>query len=413
MIELGTPGAGPAPAAAPGPRRLSPGSRAAAAVLAVAAALLLLAAAAPPDAGPVRRVATVPFDDQYAYSSDGELLYVPTAGALSAYRLADGRRRWSVALGASGVRWDAPAGVLLGRAPGGAATVALDPATGAELWELPGTVAGTRAGTVLLTEGDAGQARVARARTGELLWSGPVARTDTLALAGPGLLAVLAQDGAATVRRLDGPTGEPPVRGRVERRFGAVDPLGSAETLTIGGRLHLVDSDAYGTTVAAYRLDTLERLWRVQDPAQRTLHDCGPVLCLAGGGSLDGLDPATGERRWVNDAWAGVLAATGGLLAVQNDDRVLPHLGQVDAATGRTVADLGDGTFAWGTPDLLVRQDRADPRDTVVVRVAGGRATPAGTLDGTVREACEGAGAYLVCPTVDDVLAVWRVTAGR
>ncbi|MDI5944218.1 hypothetical protein QLR68_40000, partial [Micromonospora sp. DH15] len=81
---------------------------------------------------------------------------------------------------------------------------------------------------------------------------------------------------------------------------------------------------------------------------------------------LSGLDPATGGVRWTNPRWQTVVAVRGDRLLVIADDQAggtASHLGVLDAATGREVADLGRWDLAFSrTPDgpyYGTRPDRA------------------------------------------------------
>ncbi|MFC3991662.1 outer membrane protein assembly factor BamB family protein [Actinoplanes siamensis] len=407
--------------ARPAPRPTRPGRRRAPVAVALACALTLSAAATPP-VPLVRQLWTADVLQQDGLALAGDAVYVARQTTLTAYDLATGAVRWS-----RGSPWDADQLVSMvvsdgmvrlagprvwGATPDGgqmvfpAEVTVLDAATGSLRWRRPGEVKQSTADAVLLGDRDPHGAlralRLVGARDGGLRWERPL--THVLdAQVGSSRIVTLTADGDVAVYRYA--DGAPVTSRRVESGGAGLNTV----ALVSGERLFVTRTDPRGATVTAYRLDDLTRLWRQRTLRAAYLVDCGPVLCLSRGAEVAGLDPATGEPRWLLPGRGGVsVAGPGRLLAYSNDEQ--PTQALVDAATGRV---LGDGGAGWpmpagaaADPGILFRVSAGDPTRTVVSRIdlASGRITTIGTVASIVGVRCDGSGHYLVCRRPDGIV---------
>ncbi len=322
LIDLdGVAGAAAEPAAAAGsPRRL----RSVLPVLAVAC-LLLLAASAPPQPSLVRRLWTVAFQPDDVLATAGRTVHLNRGGdagrrTVTAYDVPTGRLRWSIPAGAAvagnGVR---PAGDVLlvptePPAGNGRGTVALDAATGAQLWRSAGEAFPSVAG-------------------GDALLAGK----DEFGVYGYA-------DG--TVRH----------RGRLPW-----NGVYSATLLPAGRYLIVVRRASAQVVATIHRGADLRLLWR-SDELIGSVTGCGTLICTAGARGVIGREPATGREIWrrtdKNFLWdfgGGrlLLSATANLASTTT---VL-----VDTATGRTVVSRIDRTD--GRQTVLGTVERAGPQD--------------------------------------------------
>ena len=222
-------------------------------------------------------------------------------------------------------------------------TVALDPATGAELWRQPGAVVLATPGTALLVSPGA-TARQIRAADGAVLWSDVIDGAESWTPAGsepqPARIVAGTADGQVVVLRLADGT----VVSRGDVPGDAVD----ADAMVYANR-----TGRGWVTVTAYSLDSLTEAWQTMArTAVGRAHRCGVVVCFFEGGGIDGLDPATGRRQWRVTGWADAVPVTG-------QDRLLASAGDrtalLDSATGDVVADLGPGAVVWDQAGLAPR----------------------------------------------------------
>ncbi|GAA0801954.1 outer membrane protein assembly factor BamB family protein [Spirilliplanes yamanashiensis] len=424
VIDLGVlgPTGDDEPPAGPGLRHALPGTvrNTAAAVLAVLAAVLL-GGSAPPPGERVAQLAAISIDGVRAHTLGDELVYVLAAGAdaLSAYRLDDGTLRWTVPVdpGTFDVQFLPRIGAVLGTTAD-ERTTAFDAVTGARRWRAPGGFAGDLGEHLLFTTRLAGtgdRMAVADPATGAARWEFALPADGSITLdERAGEVYLLAADGTLTVRRLaDGAV----LRGgRLDRQVPAGDPSAWARLQSDDGLLMLVETDALGaTTVSTYLSDTFALAWR-RPVDTEGVNRCGPLLCLTDARSVRTLDPRTGAERWTNRQWRWTGEQVAGHLvgnAATDDD---PDLGLIDAATGRTVAELGPVNLVRGDDWLVLRRERVPGRRlvlgarTVVSRLtAGGPPAVLGTVSGVVWQSCRATGRYLVCPTVLGMLTVHRV----
>ncbi|KUL40699.1 outer membrane protein assembly factor BamB family protein [Actinoplanes awajinensis] len=402
--------------------------RAAVAVVAIACALTLGAAAPVPPplvrdvwstAGPRDGAMLIGTDTVYLTGSQGEI---------TAHDLATGTVRWSRTLDAGGGPSEEVAGLLL--VLGSLKTVMLtgedqsstlmwsdgvimlDPATGAERWRGPGDQLASTPDTMLLADrGDDGEARAMRlvtTRTGDVLWTRPLARAADAQIqyddGRPARIVTTAPDEINIYRYADGAP-------LAHRGFTWTDDTRpeSARATIAGDRLVVTWTDRRGSTVTAFRPDDLDTpLWSLRTLRYALVTPCGPVVCLAEGAEVSGLDPATGASRWQLPGPAGInVAGTGRLLAYT--DRDPPSETLVDATTGRV---LGDSAVGWQmnrtdpAARILLRAGRDDPDQVVISRMdlETGRVAVLGTVGSAEWHDCGSTARFLVCRRGDRVV---------
>ncbi|MEU4215182.1 PQQ-binding-like beta-propeller repeat protein [Actinoplanes sp. NPDC026623] len=295
-------------------------------------------------------------------------------------------------------------------------TVAVDAATGRELWRQPGEIAATVGDRVLLLEWDevgerSRRIRMVRLRDGGTVWSRdgagavswtvdmtPGVRVDRLfTVSAGGLAEVIAlTDGSVVTTG----TLAPPGVGQTEDH----------SVVTVQGRQLYQDRTGRGrTTTTAYDIDTLRQLWTIDEPAGGSF-GCGPVLCLLDGESISGHDRATGALLWRLTKTAAVYPLTGGRL-LSEDEHGARHT-VLEGATGRRLAELGRGKPVWdsqGRLTYLIAGTLQPPGRTSVSSIDPESAEV--VLRGTVAPAqtCRNERDLLICVTEDNRLAVTDV----
>jgi hypothetical protein len=356
-------------------------------------------------------------------------VFIQLRGAVDAYDLDSGVRRWSAPVPGSADQMllAEAAGVLLvsvSDPPVG--TLALDIRTGRQLWG----VAGQQTGALLPDQRVAllysigppadGQVTGVGVRTGRTLWARPQPRA--VAYFGPWLGSstdpprLVFEDADRMVEVVDAATGELVVQGELSG-VPPPDPTSpeNRPAISVVGDLLLA---AYGGDVhrmAAFDLDTLAPQWTAPLPGGGFFaSSCGPVLCVFGTQALTGLDPATGARRWFTRAWndAANPLPSDRLLVQRGDQSQQSAI--VGAADLRPVLGLrGWYPFVDQVPDgpLLLARDVTslwtwfavvDPGQPVPV------VHPLGRAYGVLRQDCAARSGYLICPTVHNALQVWR-----
>ena len=237
------------------------------------------------------------------------------------------------------------------------------------------------------------------ARRWSLSFPGTVFTTLTDA---PGRLAVVLSADRLTV--LD------PVTGAVlrQRAVPRIDGSPAQEGEVIGDTV-LVHYGTFGTggLVAAYALDTLDELWRQNqpDPAGNSA-TCPGLICVRSSDELTVLNPRTGEWRWrISDT--DVLGfGPDSVLAVQG---LTSPLRTADAATGRPRIDLGWWRFYFPLPGgrayVLSRLD--DDRTTVFGLLEAGATAvqPLGRIPDTTVQ-CQAVPGLVACRVADGI-EVW------
>lgn len=387
LIDLGEVRHAP-PAPVPAARRRRPARSRAAGAVAVAALLTMVTAAAPV-ADPLAVIvlpasagASVAVDAATAYLMDApENGGAPT---ISAYRLADGARRWRVPL-------PVPAGsadltvtpdALLAVAFQAGQVVALDLHTGRLRWRHRGIPVGSAGGRVLLSRPDPGEPRrhwldLVDARGGDRLSSHPVPTSAQIrpvwTRAGLTHLLVGLPGGRVEVRE--------PMTGRV-RAAAHIGPRRAVDAdawLLVDGDLVLVVEPLDSRLVTAYGVADLRRRWTaswVLAAGWLPTVTCARTLCLsADAEGVAGIDRATGHLRWQTSrdwVWEDGAAMLAGVAGVG-------PVALLDPATGAHRRDLGTWevttSVAPGSRPLLVRPGRPAALATLVggaeVRVVG------------------------------------------
>jgi len=299
-------------------------------------------------------------------------------------------------------------------------TIALDAATGAELWHLPGAGTGwPAAGSVLLEtnsrdgNGIAGL-RLVRLADGATIWNRETPGAQRWVTLGaepgnPDRIAIVDSDGDVRVLRLA--DGTEVTHGTVDWHPGSPEKGDSVDLVAKGENLYVLESGGNRSTATAYADRTLTRLWTAtQTSSSGPFYPCGAVLCAVGAGELLGYDWTTGKLRW---------RATGPEYArAAGDDRLITadhseptRRTLLDASTGRQIADLGTAQlpFDYGGGTLVTigtsptRADRAvvhwvDPRS--------GERFLLGTMDPVNDQSCRIAGRLLFCVGVEGRLRV-------
>lgn len=417
LIDLGDlAGAAAEPAAAP--VNLPRLRKLALAVLTVAG-LLAMTASAPAAPSLVRPLWTAAFGPGDTLALDGPTVYLnraDTAGvvAVTAYDLRTGKIRWStptgVAVADHGVR---PAGDVLlvptvspQSVPG---TIALDAATGRQLWRSDGNASpSVERGDAVLAEADRDGVttalRLVGLRDGHQIWRRPIApseRWTTLGQAGrPTMIVTMSATGDATVYGYD----DGIARHRARVPWNGVY---SATLLPVGSFFAVVRTSSAQTVATVYRGADLRPLWRSEELIGYVT-TCGALVCTAGVRSVTGRDAATGREVWRRDDMNFVWDLGGGRLLLS----AAPNLASattvlVDTATGRTIGSPVGGQQAFSVDAdgslLLLRGTRTPPGRTAVNRLdlATGRLTVLGTVGRLAEQNCQGTPGYLLCPRGD------------
>ncbi|WP_433827082.1 PQQ-binding-like beta-propeller repeat protein [Actinoplanes sp. CA-015351] len=410
----------------------------------VLACALLIGSGAPPAMPLVRDIWSAPITDQDSMTirTDGVFVFRSTGinqVDLTAYEPATGDVLWSRS-SEGNVNWTyqgEEAGLLLipgdekfsnieyddgsfGQISYGGTTTALDARTGERLWKATGEVQAAASASVLLaernTDGNFVSVWLADARTGAEIWRRP---------AGEALHLIIKNEGPAPVLVvLADPTGRTTVLryadGSVIREkqlpWTPAQPVSGVDTyLTVADDLVMVSrNDPAKARLAAYRTGSLERLWEIEAPSYSYLMECGPILCLADGMTLQGLDPLTGRKVWERAGESSGLMLVGGyILASSNTDPPAQFL--VDPATGE---QIGAGGVGWpvryepfnGSIVLLHRIYGEGPlRDAVDhLDLTTGEVTRVGQLESSADQVegsrCDAAGRYLACQRTGEVV---------
>lgn len=400
---------------------------------------LVLGGSALPAPPLLRQVWSVPFSDNDIMSVDKDAVYVNRVVAggseLTAYDVATGAVRWAVPGGAR-PSWLEPlpaAGVLMlagdeqwaeptpgedDMSPyvhGGTVTV-LDPATGVTLWKQPGLRAyGDAEQTVLIHErrpdGVITTLRLVNLRDGSVVWERPppagIETVDVQVGAGDTARVVTAgAGGEVTVLRYSDGTVVTSAR-LPWQPLSSSTGVGSSIVTTPG--LVMVMETSYGRSqMIAYRTDTLKPLWTRTFTDWAHVQDCGPVICLGGGGRFTAVDPETGAERWTavgsSSSW---LTLDDELMLVSDGDDG-PTQRVVDAATGRPAGPAARGQILHRDDRdglILLREVFPDTNRLVVGRLSltDGRAVTLGAIPIASERVCAGASRYIACQQGGDL----------
>ncbi len=426
MIELGDVSvAPPEPPAAGRPpiRRIALG-------VITALCLLLVTGSARP-AGPlVHLLWHVPIAVNDATTLTDDTMYLhhaTTAGArLTAFDLATGAVRWSRITGqVVGYVEAAPqAGILLAAAdrqsvplPIGdtadlatrftRATVALDAATGAELWTAPGEVQSVEGDSALMFDVDdqGNQVRMwlLRLRDHHTAWSVDTrgAPTQIVATTGgvPSKIVTASAGGEIRILRYGD--------GKLLRtaRIAWTTPQPTADIwndMTAVGDVLVVNRSTQDRVEAtAYRLDTMAEVWRA--PGIRSfVFDCGAVVCVTDNVGMTGHDAHSFRLLWsLPDVVSAQPAGPDRILVGQIGEDARQWM--VDTATGAPIGDPIQGSpITTGGPDgaLLVLHSTTSPPDrTSITRwdPATGRQVLLGSMSRLLGYRCEAVPRFLTC----------------
>jgi outer membrane protein assembly factor BamB len=400
-------------------------------VVAVGCVLTVTGSARPDPRGLVQ-LWDVPFAlDTDSYQLSGNDVYVldrSGGGQLTAHDARTGAVRWSAPAGGATGLVGARAGAVLMRAdstviseekPDGSSsfrefsreTVAVDPATGRQLWRGPGETMTVLDDHALLLEWDgtgerARRTRLVRLRDGGTVWSRDGSNAVSWAIdPAPGvradrLVTVTAEGRAEVIALADGSV----------VTIGTLPRPGESSFITMHAQQLYQDRTVNGrTTITAYDVDTLSRQWTVEQPSGGSF-GCGPVACFSDGEAIQGHDRATGARLWRLSGISNVYPLTGGRLLARAEQGAWHTV--VAGTTGRRVTELGRGMPVWdpqGHLTYLIAGTRQPPGLTSVSSFDP--ATAKVVLRGTVASAqtCRADQGLLTCVTEDNRLAVTDV----
>ncbi|SCE77540.1 Outer membrane protein assembly factor BamB, contains PQQ-like beta-propeller repeat [Micromonospora haikouensis] len=349
-----------------------------------------------------------------------------TAHATPARAGAGVRTLWRTAVASTGrldgVQERDGVALLVDYQPDGVKTVAVDVATGERRWQQAGYPALAAGGGLLLLGDDIerGELRSVDPTSGRVRWSVP-------GHLGQAAFSDRDEDWAADQVALVTAAGRIELRDVVSGAVRATlaPPPGGWQgglQVEVSGDLLLAFEQDEGEVwrVTAYGLAALDRRWAVERPSFGYAGTCGKVVCAFAyqGSELSGLDPATGGVRWTNPRWQTVVAVRGDRLLVIADDQAggtASHLGVLDAATGREVADLGRWDLAFSrTPDgpyYGTRPDRAGGGLVVVeLDLAGVAARLRDVLPDAAGD-CAADGRDIVCRRQAGTYGWWRLPA--
>ncbi|GII20484.1 outer membrane protein assembly factor BamB family protein [Planosporangium mesophilum] len=433
---------------------------------------VLVAAGLPGDAAliPLRPVLTTPFTptdfdmgDDVLYLFDGS--YAPNR--VLAHRLRDGKRLWQVGSPATAsyetVRQVGGRTLFVPdpcTAPGSVSTVAVDTASGREVWRRPGTAEWLVSGGTLVVMArphftyGCGTGLPAtpvhwdavNVATGALAWSVEVPEVDRISLDsgrdGSRWVVFVARDGTVVVRDLltgavTAQTVLPelarpaPPGGHAPALGGDVVP--APDLLIVGNQALLLRRPAirFGggpavLDITAYDVAGLTRRWDVRvdvgpsdlrgSAGYVDLAACGPMLCLRGQLRTVFLDPRDGAQRWRSSLR---LLATSGDRAVLADARA-GNAADETAPGGLTVRDVRTGQERGIVPGwrVLTADLRRQAAPLLGVTLAGRtwfarldlarlRVVTLGSAPGRYGS-CLAEPEYFACRGIDGSVRVWR-----
>jgi outer membrane protein assembly factor BamB len=436
VIELGDVGA-----AAPDPERperhpeFNPRTwRRVAAIGVMLLCLLVLGASGLPGPRTVREVWSVRPNAGFAVTvrADGVFVHQPTRDGsdLIAYDLADGAVRWRLPLDRQPTYMSLgeEAGLLL--IPGdqkskqikledgstgfvvyGGTTTAIDARTGRELWRGPGEVLDARRDTLLFGERDQdslfSSIWLVRPRDGSIVWRHDVAASEQVTIpqdqSAPDRIVTADSQGKVTVLRYT--DGKALREARLPWSRGTPGFGFSTYLSVTNGLVMTIRQDAdQSSLIEAYRLDTLEELWRKEASTYAFAQGCGPLLCLSEQTAVGALEPLTGRPVWRQPGYSG--------LHLVAEDRVLASLpgsaseeqALLDLTTGRKIGPGGTGWAVQGPAvdgsQILVRRVLEERRAYSALShldLETGRVVRIGEIAGADGPQCMAARRYMAC----------------
>jgi hypothetical protein len=399
VIELGDVTAGDGPSAASARRRLDRRSviRSLALLIGVLCLFTVNGSAVPAPRGPGRswRLAFAGADD-FALAGGIFVLHNGGTQLVSGYRWAGGPPRWSRRLSepATSLVAAPDAGVLLlptgprsvetRTGDGGVIwnryslrTIALDAATGRELWQGTGDVAVLAADSVLLveyTDDGAGvrRLRLVRLHDGATIWT----RAGAGAYAWTGIgadsrrptgLATVTPTGALRVYRFA--DGAPLATATVPWRTASLTGGTLSQLYGDHGLLYLVTTYPDSASVAAYDPGGTARaglrpVWQATSDSGNAPAPCGEVVCVPTAAGLTGRDWATGAQRWRAAGYDLGRGMTGHLMLAGSENAGRAVL---DDRTGRVRFPLGQGGAAWDAGTAVALAPTVSPPGRLAV----------------------------------------------
>jgi outer membrane protein assembly factor BamB len=383
----------------------------------VAAVLFTLGAAVParPGVTPVLSVAEAVTSAELGAGS----LFVSTHEDVRRYDLPAGTRSWTTRFDRDVQNlWidDAAGVVLVLSGDGDQRLTALEAGSGRKLWSEDSTdtvVISIGHGGVLTQSGVNGLARLrlADGRTGRAIWTREV---DPAGFLGPDelyegtssrIVAVGSTGRVTVLSYADGSVlGDGDLGLSFEPNFDRSVVANSVAVSVVGDRLYLSRRQDGRTSLTAYSVQSLTRLWRSEGGPIGVVTDCGPVLCVADTRFVSAVDPAGGRVRWQQPAWGIAYRYDAGrLFAYDNQEDAEAAL--LDAATGRVLHPLGHSRQLG---DLILRVDGVRTWVSVPDEATGDLRT-AGSMRQVAWFRCQAEDGYLVCPTLTGETSVWRV----
>lgn len=349
----------------------------------------------------------------------------PNTSRVQRYSLADGSVEWSVEVPqlAQNLVVSAAERVLMVQSRQAAEFTMLDAVTGAVLWR--STSVDTRvlrvADSGVLMAGNVGGSatlRVLAPRTGAVMWSrevGPVAHLDTgdPAVASPARVVAVDRAGRASV--IDFATGGILASTNLGVELPALDqsdPNDAVHVTTTDDRLYVARPTAAVTTLTAYRLNDLRRLWQADGVPAGPLRPCGNVLCVATADGMSVLDALDGSALWSDPRWRsgfdiGVPGVPGRSRLAASGRQQDPQSVLLEPLTGRVLQMTGYSTFADG---ILLRADaKVAGRAWVGVPDRRGTFRMVGFIRASATNDCHAVAAYLACPASTGAVTVWRI----
>jgi outer membrane protein assembly factor BamB len=403
------------------------------AVAVAAVSALTLSGSARPEPRMIRTLWSIPFppESRYSVSTDSVFSATPaTQGRLTAYDITTGRVRWSQRMPEPDAWPDVAEAAGLVLLPGDRVadqftdpdgtsylgeyyreTVAIDARTGAPRWRGQGDLYARTDDTALLVDWDQDGSvtrgfRLVRLRDGAVLWTGPALGSVRMTTAGrdpgrPDRLVVVRPDGITDVYGWS--DGRLLAHGRIGWRVARPGNGDISDVFADDRNIYVRLGSGTRTSLSAYTLDTVRRLWHLDDAAAVAAAPCGPVVCGFQSDGFAAYDPATGVTRWraVGVQSASPFGDGRLLLAAEGAQDAYTAL---DATTGRTALRFGLGDplvdDRTGTM-LLTRPTVTPPMRTSVSRVdlATGSVSLRGTIDRVGDVGCSLSGVHLVCPT--------------
>jgi hypothetical protein len=399
------------------PRRRRPGAAATGAVV----LFLLLGDAPAPPQRPWDRPVILDDVPVGAMAVADDTVYLARPGGAVTAHTADGRQRWSSAVGdADTLLADAVGDLVLLRGvvrrPGSVDvyTVMVETATGVPRWRRDGFVRliDRAAGLIVFTDlpsasGESSDVRSAfsyrllELATGREVWPWGAHPEGTT------LTPVSGLDRALAGLLLRDAAGHTVLQ---EVATGRTRPLPDLPDT----------SEAYGTNdglllraetdLVMYDWITMQQRWRVPGPASRLVSRCGPWLCVDHAGGTAAIDPVNGSIRWQHP---GMLPAEtlGQALVLHADGGFIRSVKLVDPATGQTLLELAGWNGLQGPPASSQVATRSRPDGRTQIVMVNMMSLQVHLIAETVvaADSCLSSSQLLICRSSPLQLTLWRL----